>query len=95
MYEVNERSPELLNVGNKQFLMMGAQSGSVSPMRGGGGASGGITWTGDINVEVKGSGSDAKQDGRSAGDAAAKAFIERIADARIANATRMGGLLNR
>lgn len=32
MYEVNERgAPELLNVGAKQFLMMGNQNGSVSP----------------------------------------------------------------
>ena len=31
MYEVNERGPELLNVGGKQFLMMGSQGGSVTP----------------------------------------------------------------
>jgi lambda family phage tail tape measure protein len=31
MYEVNERGPELLNVGNKQYLMTGNQGGSVSP----------------------------------------------------------------
>lgn len=35
MYQVNERGPELLNVGNKQYLMMGSQSGSVSPNAGG------------------------------------------------------------
>lgn len=29
MYEVNERGPELLNVGGRQFLMMGNQPGSV------------------------------------------------------------------
>lgn len=34
MYEVNERVPELLNVGSRQFLMMGAQGGSVSPNAG-------------------------------------------------------------
>lgn len=33
MYEVNERGdPELLNVGNKQLLMMAGQSGTVSPL---------------------------------------------------------------
>lgn len=38
MYEVNERKqPEILNVGNKQFLMMGNKGGSVSPAAGGGG----------------------------------------------------------
>jgi hypothetical protein len=31
MYQVNERGPELLNVGSRQFLMMGAHSGSVTP----------------------------------------------------------------
>lgn len=31
LYEVNEKGPELLTAGNKQFLMMGAQSGNVSP----------------------------------------------------------------
>jgi lambda family phage tail tape measure protein len=35
-YQVNERgSPELLNVGGKQFLMMGNQSGNVTPGTGG------------------------------------------------------------
>ncbi len=31
MYRVNEKHPELLNVGGKQYLMMGGQSGSVTP----------------------------------------------------------------
>jgi lambda family phage tail tape measure protein len=31
MYQVNERGPELLNVAGKQYLMMGAQGGSVTP----------------------------------------------------------------
>jgi lambda family phage tail tape measure protein len=35
MYRVNERSPELLNVGGKQFLMMGNQGGQVKPSGGG------------------------------------------------------------
>ena len=35
LYEVNERRPELLNVGSKQFLMMGSQPGKVSPQSGG------------------------------------------------------------
>lgn len=37
MYQVNERGrPELLNVGGKQFLMMGAQGGKVAPAGDGG-----------------------------------------------------------
>lgn len=31
LYEVNERRPELLSVGGRDFLMMGAQSGRVTP----------------------------------------------------------------
>lgn len=34
MYEVNERGPELLTVANRTFLMMGDQSGKVTPMSG-------------------------------------------------------------
>jgi lambda family phage tail tape measure protein len=46
MYRVNEDGPELLNVGAKQFLMMGNQSGTVAPTSSGSG--GGTT----INVSV-------------------------------------------
>ena len=31
MYQVNERGPELLNVSGKQYLMMGTDSGTVTP----------------------------------------------------------------
>lgn len=31
LYEVNERGPEVLNVGSRQFLMMGNQGGTVTP----------------------------------------------------------------
>lgn len=34
MYQVNERGPELLNVGNKQYLMTGSKGGSVTPNSG-------------------------------------------------------------
>jgi hypothetical protein len=53
-YEVNERGAELLTLGNKQFLMMGKQSGYVTPS-GGGGGGGGVT----INV-VNNAGADVK-----------------------------------
>lgn len=34
MYRINERAiPEILNLGSKQYLMMGQQSGSVTPLR--------------------------------------------------------------
>jgi hypothetical protein len=35
MYEVNERGPELLSVGDRTFLMMGSQDGHVTPNSGG------------------------------------------------------------
>lgn len=31
LYRVNEKRPELLNVGNRQYLMMGSQGGKVDP----------------------------------------------------------------
>lgn len=37
LYRVNEKGPELLQVAGKQYLMMGSQSGSVSPDVNGGG----------------------------------------------------------
>lgn len=43
-YRVNERGPELMTVGNRDYLMMGGQSGYVKPVSSGGGtaaASGG------------------------------------------------------
>lgn len=36
VYRVNERGPELLTVGNRDYLMMGNSSGTVSPTAGGG-----------------------------------------------------------
>lgn len=43
MYRVNEKGPELLNVAGKQYLMTGAQGGSVEANGGGGG--GGVAVT--------------------------------------------------
>ena len=72
MYEVNERGdPELLNVGNKQLLMMAGQSGTVSPLssgqvnvaqvpRGGGGSGGGamsIHFEPHISIDASGNAS--------------------------------------
>lgn len=46
MYRVNERGPELLSVGGRDFLMMGAQGGTVTPNNRLGG---GVT----VNVAVR------------------------------------------
>ena len=40
-YQVNENGPELLNVSGRTYLMMGGQSGSVTPMGGSAAAAGG------------------------------------------------------
>lgn len=39
-YQVNERGTELLSVGGRDYLMMGAQSGQVTPNAGAGGSAG-------------------------------------------------------
>ncbi|MFM2345348.1 MAG: hypothetical protein RL654_101 [Pseudomonadota bacterium] len=43
MYQVNERGPELLTVGNRTMLMMGNDSGIVTPLQATAGAAGGGT----------------------------------------------------
>lgn len=40
LYQVNERGPELLSVNGRDYLMMGAQSGHVTPNAGAGGSAG-------------------------------------------------------
>ena len=40
LYQVNELGPELLSVGGRDYLMMGAQSGQVTPNAGAGGSAG-------------------------------------------------------
>lgn len=44
MYEVNERGPEMLSTGGRDYLMMGSQAGNVSPIKGGGGS--------NVNVNI-------------------------------------------
>jgi len=54
MYRVNEKgTPELLNVGGNQYLMMGDRSGSVDNMHGGsGGGTGGAAPGGNMSVNI-------------------------------------------
>jgi hypothetical protein len=53
LYEVNENGPELLNVGSKQYLMMGSQPGTVTPNGGyGSGLGGGQNITVVVNQTV-------------------------------------------
>jgi hypothetical protein len=49
MYEVNEEVPELLTMGNRQFLMMGQQGGHVAPLDD---AKGGTMAAPEVNLRV-------------------------------------------
>ena len=49
LHEVNERGPELLTVANRTYLMMGNESGRVSPMSG---SDGGSQNTFHLNISV-------------------------------------------
>lgn len=54
MYEVNERGiPEILNIGNRQFLMMAGRNGYVEPSSGG--ATGGNSLSISIPITMEGS----------------------------------------
>lgn len=48
LYQVNENAPELLTFRNRTFLMMGSESGNVTPLRQGGG---GTTIINNVNVQ--------------------------------------------
>ncbi|MBG1252203.1 phage tail length tape measure family protein [Burkholderia pseudomallei] len=50
LYEVNENGPELLSVANRTFLMMGQDSGEVTPM--GASNNGGFGHTFNMNIAV-------------------------------------------
>lgn len=65
LYQVNERGPELLSVGGKNFLMMGNQPGTVTPNNQLG-QGGGATVHQYITVDARGAGSDVDAKIRSA-----------------------------
>jgi hypothetical protein len=51
-YEVNEQGPELLTIGQRTMLMMGGQSGSVTPLGRGGSSGGSGPVTVNLNMSV-------------------------------------------
>jgi hypothetical protein len=61
LYQVNERGPEMLTVGNRSYLMMGGRDGYVTPNSGnppagaggGGGGGGSITFSPVINIDSR------------------------------------------
>lgn len=60
--QVNERGPELLSIGSRQFLMMGGQHGQVTPASDGGAVGGG----GRMVVEIRNDSKAQVSEGRSA-----------------------------
>lgn len=85
MYQVNERGPELLTVGDKSFLMMGNRDGTVTPNSGSGAARAGVT----VNVH-NAPGTTARVEQTGTADAPRiDVIIERV-DAAIASGIRSG-----
>ena len=61
MYEVNERGvPELLNIGARQYLMMGQEGGNVVPLEGAAYAGGGAAAGRSLKVEIINNGQPAQ-----------------------------------
>ena len=52
LYQVNERGPELLSSGGKNYLMMGSQGGNVTPNNQMGGGSGAITIVNNTSAKI-------------------------------------------
>ena len=92
MYQVNERgTPELLNVGGNQYLMMGKNSGSVTPM---GGAAGGGSGGGGVQVNVYNSSDSEVSTSERQGDSGAiiDVIVKKAVDAT-ANSIATGGVV--
>lgn len=69
MYEINEKGPEVLSIGSRHYLLMGADSGRITP-NGSASARGGIDYDrladavasrGGVNIHVNGAGLNAEQ----------------------------------
>jgi len=96
MYEVNERGmPEVARIGDKSFLLMGSQSGHVSPMVAQGApAAGGLGAAPNISIQVnvtQDGGADRKGAGQSEiGDRLAES-ISAVVRREIDRANRPGG----
>lgn len=96
MYEVNERGmPELARIGDKSFLLMGSQSGHVSPMVAQGApAAGGVGAAPNISIQVnvtQGGGEDRKGTGQSELGDRLSDSITAVVRREIDRANRQGG----
>lgn len=98
MYEVAEQgNPELLRVGGKTYLMMGPDSGEVTPARlastgGAGGGTGGGPLQVQVNITNKGQPVQAQQTGmRQDGN---RLILDMVLDAVAGDMTKPGGKIN-
>ncbi|MFY2611060.1 phage tail tape measure protein [Achromobacter ruhlandii] len=96
MYEVNERGmPEIARIGDKSFLLMGSQSGHVSPMVAQGApAAGGLAAAPNISIQVnvtQGGGEDRKGTGQSELGDRLSDSITAVVRREIDRANRQGG----
>ncbi|MFY1957081.1 phage tail tape measure protein [Achromobacter xylosoxidans] len=96
MYEVNERGmPEMARIGDKSFLLMGSQSGHVSPMVAQGApAVGGVGAAPNISIQVnvtQGGGEDRKGTGQSELGDRLSDSITAVVRREIDRANRQGG----
>lgn len=92
MYRVNEKgTPELLNVGGNQYLMMGNQSGRVDNMSGSASGASGASAGGSVTINVyNNSDSTVTATERQSGDN--KIFDIMVEKAVVSNLTRGGGI---
>lgn len=96
MYEVNERGmPEMARIGDKSFLLMGSQSGHISPMVAQGApAAGGVGAAPNISIQVnvtQGGGEDRKGTGQSELGDRLSDSITAVVRREIDRANRQGG----
>lgn len=76
LYRVNERGPELLNVGNEQFLMTNSRNGNVKPIKN---SSGGGGQNIVVNlIEAPGSGGETKQRQNASGGVEIDVMVDQI-----------------
>ena len=94
-YKVNEQGPEMLSVGNEDFLLMGGSGGRVTPNNrlkgGGGGGSQGNVYVNVFNAE--GHTASVEENAREDGGMNIDVFIQRVENALASGITRGDGAL--
>ena len=93
IYEVNERGPELLSVGNRNYLMT-SQAGEVTPMQPGGVSGGNIQVNLTVNVDARGNEVGTEVDGGTQQDAEDLAnLMKQVSVKTMQDESRPGGIL--